>query len=445
MSRLRESWAILAVMVYASLVAVSLCFNAPATQGQAGEPAVAGAPQAAPQAPPADPHAQHNMASMGGGWMFMFDGVVFATYNKQDKPRGATEFKSQNWFMAMAQHKLGPGEVTFKGMFSAEPLTLTDRGYSQLFQHGEAYNGLENIDYQHPHDMFMQLAVSWRIKLGNSAAFTVSGGPMGEATFGPAAFMHRQSASENPTASLTHHMFDSTHIVQGVIAARLDVGPVAFEGSSFHGRESDQYRYGVTPGRLDSWAARMWFRPSPSWLAQVSHAFIKEGEELEPGDQTRSTASISWKRGDDTRYLAITTAAGYKKEPFDNNSKAFLAEATFHRPRGSVYTRVERLQVATESLTFPFIVHTPHPFETIDWLSAATIGAVLNVNTRGPLELGIGADATFYDVPTNLRASPQTTLYGARPKSFHVFVRVRPRAPSMGHMWNMIMSDSAMR
>jgi len=397
------------------------------------------------QAPAQDPHAQHNMAAMDGSWMFMFDGVVFATFNKQDKPRGATEFKSQNWFMAMAQRTLGPGEVTFKGMFSAEPLTMTDRGYSQLFQHGEAYNGLENIDYQHPHDMFMQLAVSWRVKFNESAAFTLSGGPMGEATFGPPAFMHRQSAAENPTAPLTHHMFDSTHIVQGVVAARMDLGAFAVEGSSFHGRESDQYRYGVTPGRLDSWATRVWFKPSPSLLAQVSHAFIKEGEELEPGDQTRTTASISWRRGDGTRYLAVTAAGGYKEKPFDTNLRAYLAEATFHRARGSVYTRLERLQVATESLSFPFIVHTPHPFETIDWLSAATIGGVLNVNVRGPFEFGVGADATFYNVPANLRNSPQTTLYGARPKSFHLFVRVRPRAPAMGHMWNMIMSDSAMR
>jgi hypothetical protein len=422
-----------------------LLYVAPVIAAQASGPAGETEQQAPPQTPPADPHAQHNMAAMGGGWMLMFDGVVFATYNKQDKPRGATEFKSQNWVMLMAQHKLGPGDVTFKGMFSAEPLTLTDRGYSQLFQHGEAYNGLENIDYQHPHDMFMQLAVSWRVKFGETAAFTLSGGPMGEATMGPPAFMHRQSASENPTAPLSHHMFDSTHIAQGVVAGRLDLGRFAFEGSAFHGRESDQFRYGVTPGRLDSWATRVWFRPSSSVLAQVSHGFINEGEELEPGDQTRTTASISWTRGDDARYLAMTAAAGYKDEPFDNNSRAYLAEATFHRARGSIYTRVEHLQVATESLSFPFIVHTPHPFETIDWLSSATIGGVLNLNTRGPLEIGIGADATFYDVPANLRSSPQTTMYGARPKSFHVFVRVRPRAPSMGHMWNMIMSDSAMR
>ncbi len=86
-----------------------------------------------------------------------------------------------------------------------------------------------------------------------------------------------------------------------------------------------------------------------------------------------------------------------------------------------------------------------YPNELIDWLGAFTVGGVLNLSSKGPLEIGLGADATFYDVPRRLVFSTQTTLYGARPVSFHVFLRIRPRAPSMGHMWNMVMSDSAMR
>ena len=44
-----------------------------------------------------------------------------------------------------------------------------------------------------------------------------------EATLGPIAFMHRLSASENPSAPLGHHTLDSTHIVQGVIATAVDL------------------------------------------------------------------------------------------------------------------------------------------------------------------------------------------------------------------------------
>jgi hypothetical protein len=387
------------------------------------------------------------MASMShsDGWMWMNDGALFATYNDQGGARGKREFKSQNWFMTMAQHKLGPGQVTFKAMLSAEVWTQTERGYSQLFQKGEVYNGLENIDYQHPHDVFMQLAAAWRVPLGSKTGLTISGGPMGEATLGPAAFMHRQSASENPTAPLTHHFLDSGHVVQGVVALSLDRGPWIAEASLFHGAEPDQNRYGVTPGKLDSWAGRVWFRPSASLAAQVSYGLLKNPESLEPGDERRATASLSWARGSDARYLAVTAAAAHKRRRFDTNTTAFLSEATFHRPAGSLYSRVEVMQVTSEHLLFPTIIHTPHFGELIDWLSVATVGGVLNLNRRGPLEIGLGADATYYQVPTRLRSSRQTTLYGARPASFHVFLRIRPRAPSMGHMWNSVMSGLAMR
>ena len=380
------------------------------------------------------------------GWMLMFDGAVFGTYNHQGGARGDTEFKSQNWVMGMANHKLGRGTVSFKGMFSAEALTQTARGYSQLFQHGEAYKGLENIDYQHPHDMFMQLAVAWRVPLGSSGGLTISGGPMGEATLGPAAFMHRQSASENPTAPLAHHALDSTHIVAGVVALSLDRGPWTLEGSAFHGRESDEDRYDIKPGKLDSWATRVWFRPSRSWLAQVSYGVLNEPEELERGDERRATASISWMRGDAARYLAVTAAAGHRRRVFDTNTTSLLSEATLHRVLGSLYTRVEYVQVGSEHLLFPKTLHTPHPAELIDWVGAGTVGGVLNLNKRGPLEIGLGGDATFYKVPKRLAASTQVVnLYGAHPVSFHVFLRIRPRAPSMGHMWNMIMSDTGHR
>src|SRR5881409_1575095 len=108
-------------------------------------------------------------------WHFLQDGVVFTTFNRQGgprelpfglTPRSETDFRSQNWYMAMATHRLGPGTVTLSGMLSLEPVTVGARGYSELFQVGEAYQGLENIDRQHPHDFFTQIAATWRAPLG---------------------------------------------------------------------------------------------------------------------------------------------------------------------------------------------------------------------------------------------------------------------------------------
>jgi hypothetical protein len=394
-------------------------------------------------------------------WMVMNDGVLFATFDRQGSDRGETQFRSQNWFMTMAQHKFGPGDLTLKGMFSAEPFTVGTRGYSELFQMGEAYSPtgqtcvppsvlrtdcVENTDHQHPHDLFMQLAAVWRVSLGGSTGLAFSGGPVGEATLGPVAFMHRQSASENPTAPVAHHTLDSTHIAEGVLAVSVDHGPWVVEASAFHGREPDQFRYNVETGALDSWAGRVWFKPSPSWLAQVSYGFIKAPEQLEPGNERRTTASLSWTETVGSDYIAVTGAVGRNQRIFDTNTIAFLGEATLHHGRNSVYARAEELQVTSEHLLFPTIVHTPHPGELIDWLGAFTAGAVRNLSTQGPLEIGIGADATVYQIPDRLVSSSQVTgLYGSHPVSVHVFVRIRPRAPAMGHMWNTSMPNPAMR
>jgi hypothetical protein len=65
---------------------------------------------------------------------------------------------------------------------------------------------------------------------------------------GPVAFMHRASADENPTAPLSHHNFDSTHIAFGVVTAAVDHGPWVLEGSVFNGREPDENRWDVGMG-----------------------------------------------------------------------------------------------------------------------------------------------------------------------------------------------------
>ena len=368
-------------------------------------------------------------------WGWMADGVVFATFNHQDSDRGETQFRSQNWLMAMGMRAAGKGQLTVSGMLTLEPATVTKRGYSQLFQMGEAYQKLENIDRQHPHDLISQLAVTWRVPIGK-AAFSITGAPVGEATLGPVAFMHRLSASENPTAPLAHHTLDSSHISQGVIAAAVDGGPITLEGSAFHGREPDEKRYGVTPGALDSWAARVWYRPSHAWVAQVSHGFLHQPEELEPGNIKRTTGSLTWTRERVDHALSITGAGGRNIRTYTKLS-AFLVEALARKGRTSAYTRIELLNIETEHLLFPTVVHKPHPGELIDRLNAFTIGAVRNLPSAKWFSVGLGGDVTvYYNVPARLRP-----FYGERPVGIHVFARVRPRGGRFRRMWNMTMTE----
>jgi hypothetical protein len=319
-------------------------------------------------------------------------------------------------------------------MVSAEPATAANPGYSEIFQVGEAYQGLQITDHQHPHDLLMQLSAAWRVPVGHKWGFTLAGGPRGEAALGPVAFMHRPSSSENPTAPLSHHMFDSTHISTGVLLAGVDRGPFALEGSWFRGREPDENRYDLELGALDSWSTRLWYRPAPRWTMQASYGFLHEPEELEPGDQKRINASVSWLRQSPSGFTAVTAAVGRNERPF-STLHALLFELTHQAGRTFVYGRFEDLTVETEILLFPQIVHRPHPGELVDPVGMLTAGAVRDVADIRGFKIGVGGDVAFSRVPDILQFT-----HGEHPTSFHLFVRVRPPARG-GRMWNMTMGE----
>ena len=237
-------------------------------------------------------------------------------------------------------------------MLSLEPATLGEDGYREIFQVGETLDGMPLIDRQHPHDFLMQAAVVWRTPLGRGYSLTLAGAPVGEPALGPVAFMHRSSAFENPTAPLSHHTVDSTHISMGVLTAGLDRGPWQVEGSLFHGGEPDEQRWDLMdPGVLDSWSVRGWYRPTSAWTLQASHGFLKTPEAHEPGDVRRTSASASWIRRHARGWTAATAIYG-RNNKLGGDFNAFLAEATHTFGANSVYGRFESLQVETDVLRF---------------------------------------------------------------------------------------------
>jgi len=398
-----------------------------------------GAPQDAPEQADTTPphqHTAHVTDAPSGHWTFAWDGVVFGTFNRQGGHRGSTEFQSQNWLMATASRPLGVGTFGATGMISMEPLTAPGRGYAEIFQVGEAYEGLQITDHQHPHDLAMQLAASWSVPIGSRSHVTFVGAPVGEPALGPVAYMHRSSSAENPFAPLAHHIFDSTHVASGVILGRYDIGLLSVEGSIFHGREPDEHHYDLDFGALDSWSARAWLRPSPEWLLQVSHGYLEEPEELEPGDQHRTNVSASWTRHRATGFTAMTAAFGRNERQY-SLVRSFLAEATHKRGRASIYGRFEATEVETEVLLFPQIVHVPHPGELVDLVHAYTVGSGRDIATVRQAVIGIGGCVTFYGVPALLE-----NTHDAHPVSFQVFVRVSP-SNLMGRMWDMTMAQHA--
>lgn len=410
----------------------------PAQASSTDEPqsTIATPPPQPQQQPPAAAPAPRSQTSRSA-WHLMQDGVVFGTYNKQGGPRGNEDFVSQNWWMGMATRPIGRSLLTFSTMLSLEPATTEERGYSEIFQIGETYKNAPLVDYQHPHDFLMQLGATLRIRMTDTADFRIAAAPVGEAALGPPAFMHRRSAAENPTAPLSHHSFDSSHITMGVVTAGLDIGRFTIEGSAFHGREPDEDRWDLMdPGPLDSWSARLRLRPFDDVEIQGSYGFLKNPETLEPQNVERYTGSILYNRqGSGDNFTALTFAAARNRRRYSDGD-ALLGEITHRVGRVTVYGRYEGVEVETEHLLFPGLTHTPHPGELADALHAVTIGGALDVARIRGWELGIGGDVQGYRVPPRLQPT-----HGERPVSYHVFLRLRvPKSP-MGRMWNMMMAD----
>ena len=370
---------------------------------------------------------------MGSGWRFMHDGSVFAEFNHQGGERGGDEFVAPNWWMGMATRDTSRGRLTFTGMFSLDPATVGMEGYREILQSGEALNGRPIIDHQHPHDLLMQLAAIWRVPMPASVGLTFAAAPVGEPALGPIAFMHRASAADNPTAPLGHHLFDSTHVSFGVVAAALDRGPWVLEGSVFNGREPDQDRWDFDFGRLDSFSGRLWFRPRPTWAFQISRGHLTSPEALEPGNIDRTTASGSWTRTTSDGVTSIGGGLGRNDSDHGARNGLFL-EAARQSRRGGLYTRFEALQVET-SLLLTGLATDGDAFSIKDPVRTATLGGTGRIFGARRIEGSLGLDLTFYSVPASLK-----TAYGHHPVSFHLFFRLRPVAGSMGRMWNMQMS-----
>ena len=358
------------------------------------------------------------------GWMFMVHGEAFLNDMQQSGPRGGDKLFSTNWLMPMAQHDLGPGKLTLRTMLSLEPATITERRYPELFQVGETAFGKSIVDGQHPHDLFMEIAALYDLPFGNNALFSIYLAPVGDPAIGPTAYPHRASASENPVATLGHHLQDSTHIAADVITAGLTYKKARLEASGFHGREPDENRWNIDQGRLDSYSARLTVTPAANWSSQFSAARITSPEVLAPhDDQLRMTASVSYNRPLSRGNWASTLLWGRTRtigqaQPFNG----YLAESTLKFANTHyVWTRIENVDRSHELLGTDLFAES-----FLARVQAYTIGYARDFHIVEHAETAIGAQITFYEKPAFL--SP---VYGDHPTGLILFARVRLHGKGM--------------
>jgi len=373
----------------------------------------------------------HMHSKVAGDWLLMFHYNIIVGINHQGGPRGATKFESANWFMPMAYHKLGKGTLQLRGMFSAEPFTFPPGGSPLLFQTGETYKGQPLIDRQHPHDLFMELSAQYTLPLGERGTWFTYFGYPGEPALGPVAFMHRASASENPSAPLSHHLQDSTHISFGVLTTGFTYRWFKLEGSIFNGREPNENRYNFDLHKWNSRSARLWFMPNKNWAMQVSHGFLRSPEAQEPqADIRRTTTSIQYNRAFNRGNWAsaIVWGRNHVSEPGEiKNLNGYTAESTVNfLDKNYFYTRLELvdkddlLRASDRALLG---ITQPHPSFRI---GAYTFGGARDVWNTEKVSLAIGSDLTFYSKPSIL-----DRIYGDNPVSWKLFLRIRPNKMDM--------------
>jgi hypothetical protein len=247
--------------------------------------------------------------------------------------------------------------------------------------------------------------------------------------------MHRPSAAGVILAPLGHHTFDSTHISFGVVTGSVELNRWTVEGSVFNGREPDEDRWNLDLNALDSFAGRIWFRPTDEWAVQVSSGRLHEPEELLPGDAVRTTASGSWFRQREQSFDAFTVGYGVTAAHGEQRHGVF-AEFTTERGRNSFSGRVERQDVEAEELLTGEIPAEGHGIAGSVTVTAVTLGANRRLFTWRGFEGALGAQVVFYEVPELLKVS-----YSDHPVSFQTLFRLRLPTGGMGRMWNMVMSQ----
>lgn len=368
---------------------------------------------------PAFAQHEHHAGPATPGWSFRAAAQAFLALNVQDRKfTDFTQVESTNWFMAVAKRSTPSTQLTLNVMASAEPFTLRRLGSAQVFQSGETLDDLPLRDYQHPHDLIMALDGRFEWRVTPATNVFLAAGIVGSPALGPTPFMHRASAAFHPTAPLTHHMLDSTHITHGVVGAGVERHGLRLELSAFQGREPDEDRLDLDLGPLDSVAARVSWRRG-AWHAQISNGWLTSPEPLEPGDVIKTTASVEYSRASSpsARGFSWTAAVGRNERP-DHTEWGALVESAFSvTSKFRVYTRAEIVDRFI-LVDFEHAARTGEERHFRSRVAAWVMGVDRELWRSSLAAVAVGADVTMHRTPANLKDS-----YG-NPVSWHVFVRV---------------------
>ncbi|MEB3197987.1 MAG: SCO family protein [Candidatus Sericytochromatia bacterium] len=361
-----------------------------------------------------------------GSWLWMAHLDAVAGFTQQTGPRGGSSHVAENWQMLMGSRYLGPGLLDVRMMTSLEPFTTPLGGTPQLFQSGETFQNRPLLDRQHPHDLLGELSARYTWTPSPLLSVFAYGGLAGEPALGPAAYMHRPSSADNHWAPLGHHYQDATHVSYGVVTTGARLGAWQWEASAFNGREPDENRFDIDWGPLDSWSTRLSWFPGRHWVAQLSHGYLRSPSPSHPGDEARTSASLTSVANTALGRWSNTLVWGQNAEfesavaPPDVRQSYALESQLDWAGRHHAYGRYELLDRAG----LPPRAPASH---TAVRVNALTLGYTQDLGPIDRWALGLGGDVTVYSLEALTRGA-----YGENPLMARVFLRLRP--PTMTHM-----------
>ena len=261
--------------------------------------------------PPAHDPENPDTHPVAAGPAILSHASLLGGFGWNEGPRGADEALTANWVMTTATWAAGPRTWSIRFMGSLEAVQGRS-GYPLLLQTGETADGVSPLrDRQHPHDLIMELSasVSGSADVFDWEAYAAAAG---SPELGPEPFMHRPANRSIPTAPITHHFLDATHISHGVLGGALILeNGIRVGATAFNAHEPDQDRWDVGTPDLNSFSLSVGLEPWTGWSIQTSFGWLDEPEQLHPGiDVRRLTASVRHERETTLGMLTFLGAVG---------------------------------------------------------------------------------------------------------------------------------------
>lgn len=325
--------------------------------------------------------------STHGDWKTLFDGAVFLTNVSQKGPAvQQRETFSTNWFAGAAERSLGSnGLVLFRVRGSLEPLTIKEEGYPQLFQTISPNSGGPLVDSMRAQDLISEAAVQLAYRTSDTSYAHIYLGAAGDPALGALPYVVRASSEEFAEAPFAYDLQESLHSATRVATIGFMSQPVAIEGGVFHHSVTTGRHSSISDGNIDSWSARITLNPMGNFSLQASHGVL--------GDDNVKVNSASASYGTQKAALsAIWTEVGGQR----STAVEALGRVSF-----------VTLMARAESIKAQDRTHV-------------TFGVIADLARRTSYRAGIGVNVDYHT-----RTRPLTPIYGHKPQSTYVFVRVR--------------------